>query len=128
MGAGHQSRSSPVVSDRAAETSIDVVAINVVVGAREVATTLEVGARAVVLVGNVHGGAATHWGWQLAMAAPVPAQLHVPMVPQPSSVPGRGSHIQQLLQHHAQSGLSQPQPLAHPMKVLPTGYWAIRRR
>jgi hypothetical protein len=75
-----------------------------------------------VLVGKLHGGlAAVHWGWQLAMAAPVPAQLHVPVVPHPSAVPGSGSHGQQLEQHQAQAGLSQLQPLAHPMKVLPIG-------
>jgi hypothetical protein len=81
-----------------------------------------VGARVVVLDGRLQGGAAAvHWGWQLVMAAPVPAQLHVPVVPHPSAVPGSGSHGQQLEQHQAQAGLSQLQPLAHPMKVLPIG-------
>jgi hypothetical protein len=82
-----------------------------------------------VLIGNRHGGvAAVHWDWQEAMASPVPAQLHVPVVPHPSTVPGSGSHGQQLEQHHRHSGLSQPQPLAHPMKLLPVGYVASRRR
>ena len=68
------------------------------------------------MVGNLHGGiAAVHWGWQLATAAPVPAQVWM------TNVPGSGSHGQQLEQHPKQVGLLQPQPLAHPMKVLPTG-------
>jgi hypothetical protein len=75
-----------------------------------------------VLVGKLHGGAAAvHWDWQLAMAAPVPAQLHVPFISHPSTVPGSGSHGQQLEQHHRHSALSQLQPSAHPMNLLPTG-------
>ena len=73
-----------------------------------------------VLVGKMHiGVVALHWGWHLAIASPVPAQLHVPVVPHPSTVPGSGSHGQQLEQHQAHSGLSQPQPLAHPRRASP---------
>ena len=75
-----------------------------------------------VLVIKLHGGAAAvHWDWQPATSAPVPAQLHVPFVPHPSTVPGIGSQGQQLEQHHRHSALSQRQPLAHPMNLLPTG-------
>jgi hypothetical protein len=80
-----------------------------------------VGARVVVLDGRLQAGvAAMHCGWHAAMAAPEPAQLHVPVVPHPSTVPGAGLHVQHLEQHQVQSALSQPQPLAHPMKLLPT--------
>ena len=81
-----------------------------------------VGAGVVVIFGKLHGGvSAEHWTSQPAMAVPVPPQLHVPVVPHPTTVPGRGLQGQQVEQHHAHSGLAQGQPLAHPLKLLPTG-------